>query len=201
MYKGSSSRILPIIVILIVIAIAVAALISVGRSLFFSGSTTSDTPEENVGQTTLIDTSAGHSVRMTARGPIVANENFQSYQITVSPNGRNLNIYTGYLDQVKNSIDLSNNTKAYEEFVYALDRNDLMSGDPLKGDKDDTRGVCASGYVYEFEVLDGQSVKKRMWSATCRGAKGSLKANLTQVRQLFLEQIPDNKKILNKVRF
>jgi len=202
MYKGSSSRILPIIIILIVIAIAVAALISVGRTLFFSGSSMdTENPSTDTKQSVLLDTSSGHSVRMIARGPIVADEDFESYQLTISPASRDLNLYTGYLDQVKNSASFSNNTKAYKEFVYALDRNNLVKGEQFEGEKDNVSGVCASGYVYEFEVISGQTVEKHLWTSSCNNAAGSLEGNFSQIKNLFLQQIPDKNTTLNSIRF
>jgi anionic cell wall polymer biosynthesis LytR-Cps2A-Psr (LCP) family protein len=199
MYKGNSSRILPIVIILIIVAIAIAALVSVGRLIFGGGETAK--PETDGGQTALLDTSLSHSVRMTVRGPIVADENFRSYQVTVDPTSRNLTTYSGYLDQAIDTKQLSNNTKAYEQFVYALNNANMEKGTALTGDKDDTRGVCATGNVYEFDVLNNGNSVKHLWTSTCRGSTGSFKASVTQVERLFLNQIPDNQALLNKINF
>lgn len=197
MYKSSSSRILPIIIVLLVVAIAIAALVSVGRAIF-SGDSGSK-PKVDPGVESLLNTAVDRSVRMTVRGPLVADEKFRSYQITVDSSSRRLNTYSGYLEQTIDNIQLSNNTKAYEEFVYALNRANLMKGTELENEKNDTRGICATGRVYEFEVLQGASVIKRLWTSTCKGSAGSLKASLSQVQKLFLNQIPDNKIPLNKI--
>jgi hypothetical protein len=188
MYKGSSSRVIPIVLVILVMVIAIAVLITVGRAIF--GGNQSSQDQTNTGRQALLATSVGHSVRMTVRGPIVANENFQSYQITVSPSGRTFDNYTGYLDQVTKTKQLGNNVKAYEEFVYALDKANLVDGTPLTGSKDDTRGICATGFVYEFDVLDNDSSVKHLWTSTCRGSQGSLKGSLAQDKNLFLKQIP-----------
>ena len=193
MYRGNSSRIIPIILVLIVIAIVIAALVSLGRAIFGGDSSTSQT---NTGRDALLDTSAGHSVRMTVRGPIVANEEFHSYQVTVDSSTRSLVTYQGYLDQTISSKSYGNNLQAYEQFVYALDKADFMTGDELTGDKNDTRGICATGLVYEFEVINDDSTVKRLWTSTCKGSPGSLKASVTQVSDLFLKQIPDSNQLL-----
>ena len=197
MYKSSSSRILPIIIVLLVVAIAIAALVSVGRAIF-SGDTAKG-PKVDPGVESLLNTAVDRSVRMTVRGPLVADEQFRSYQITVDSSSRRLNTYSGYLDQTIDSVQLGNNAKAYEEFVYALNRANLMKGNELEDEKNDTRGICATGRVYEFEVLQGASAIKRLWTSTCKGSSGSLKASLSQVQKLFLNQIPDNKVTLNKI--
>ena len=188
MYRGNSSRIVPIILVLIVVAIVIAALVSVGRAIFGGSGQTAQT---NAGRDALLDTSLGHSVQMTVRGPIVANEQFHSFQITVNPSTRAMTTYQGYLDQPINSKTYDNNAKAYEQFVYALDKADLMSGDELTGDKNDTRGICATGLVYEFSVMSADSTVRRLWTSTCKGSPGSLKASVTQVGDLFKAQIPD----------
>jgi hypothetical protein len=197
MYKSSSSRILPIIIVLLVVAIAIAALVSVGRAIFSGDG--SNAPKVDPGVESLLNTAVDRSVRMTVRGPIVADEQFRSYQITVDSSSRRLNTYSGYLDQTIDSVQLGNNTKAYEEFVYALNRANFMKGNELEDEKNDTRGICATGRVYEFEVLQGASAVKRLWTSTCKGSTGSLKASLSQVQKLFLNQIPENKTALNKI--
>ncbi len=198
MYRGESkSRILPIILILIVVAVGIAALVSVGRAIF--GGTDQPIGQPDTSRQALLDTAVDRSVRMTVRGKIVADEDFRSYQITVSPTSRNLITYGGYIEQVIDSKQLGNNTPGYEEFVYALERTNFVSASALTDDKDDTRGVCAAGKVYEFEVMQGDTVVKRLWTTTCKSASGSLKVNSTVLSELFLGQIPDNRPLLNKI--
>lgn len=198
MYKNSS-RIMPIILVLIVVAIAIAALVSVGRAIFGGGSSPDQT-QVDVGRDSLLNTSPDHSVRMTVRGPIVADENFRSYQITVDPTTRSLVTYSGYLNQTLNSKQYPNNQKAYEEFVYSLDKANMMKGDELEADKNDTRGICATGNVYEFEVLHNNSTVKRLWTSTCKGSPGSFKASVTQVQNLFQKQVPDSDELLKGIK-
>ena len=136
---------------------------------------------------------------MTVRGPLVANEEFHSYQVTIDQSERSLVTYQGYLEQSIGSKSYGNNLKAYEQFVYALDKANFMLGDELTGDKNDTRGICATGLVYEFEVIDAASTVKRLWTSTCKGSPGSLKASVTQIKSLFLKQIPDSDQLLRKL--
>lgn len=198
MYRGNSSRIVPIVLVLIIIAIAIAALVSVGRAIFGGNGQSTET-QTDVGHTALINTSADRSVRLTVRGPIVADENFRSYQITIDSSSRSLSTYTGYIDQTLDSKSYGNNNKAYEEFVYALDKANFMKGDELKDEKNDTRGICATGKVYQFEVLQNGSTVKQLWTSTCKGSPGSFKGSVPQIEGLFLKQIPDSKVLLDKI--
>lgn len=198
MYKGNSSRVVPILIVLVVIAIAIAALVAIGRAVF-SGTTTPGTEQVNTSQSALLNTAVSHSVRMTVRGPIVADENFRSYQVTISPTERVLSTFSGYLDAVLDTQTLANNTAAYAQFVYALDKAALTSGTPLTGEADDIRGVCATGQVYEFDVLTDNKSVQHLWTSTCKGSKGSFRASVSQVQSLFLTQMPDSKAVLRKI--
>lgn len=194
MYKGNSSRILPILLVLIVVAIAIAGLVSLGRMIF--GGESADPNQVDVGREALLNTSVDRSVRMTVRGPIVADEEFRSFQVTISPTSRRIVTYSGYLENTIETKQYSNNVKAYEEFVHALDKANMMNGQAFEGEKDDTRGICATGNVYEFEVVRGGESVKRLWTSTCKGSPGSFKASVKQVESLFLEQIPDSRDVL-----
>lgn len=195
MHRGNGARIFPVILVLIIIAIAIAALVSAGRAIFGGGDqapTTTDTS-----QASLLNTTAGYSVRMTVRGPLVADENFRSYQISVSSDARNMTTYQGYLESSLETSQLSNNMAAYDEFVHALDKANLVKGQ--QAEDDDTRGICATGKVYEFEVLEGSSAVKRLWTSTCKGSPGTLRASVEQLESLFQKQIPDDRKMRNKI--
>ena len=89
MYRGSGPRIVPLIVAVLVVAFVIAGLVMVGR-MIFSGDKQSNGDKKN--GPTLVDSvlnqDESRSVRWTIRGPIVANEKFKSYQITVSPSER-----------------------------------------------------------------------------------------------------------------
>ena len=203
MDRSGIQRIIPIVIVLIIAGVAVWALISLGRMLFSGGgttATTSPTPTVNNGAQALTQTTADRGVRMTVRGPIVANENFHSYTVTATPSSRNMTTYTGYLGQQVNTSQLDNNVQAYTQLVTALSRANLMAGTPLSGDADNTDGICATGYLYEFEVLQSTNTVQKLWTTTCKGSPGSLKANLNQVVNLFRAQIPNFVKLTTEIK-
>lgn len=193
-------RLIPLVLVLIIVGLAIAALVSLGRMIFSGGgSSPSKTPQVNIGKQALTNTDSGRSVRMTVRGPIVADENYHTYTITISPSNRIMTTYQGYGSKPVDNEQLDNSTQSYEQFVYALSRANLMEGTPLSGDANNTRGICATGYLYEFEVLQGDNGVQKLWTSTCTGSLGSLKANLGQVGSLFRQQIPDSTKLATKV--
>lgn len=189
-----TSRILPTVLTIVIIVVAIAGLVALARLLFGGGG--SDTAQViDTSQQNLLDTSDGRSVSMTVRGPIVAEEDFRSYRIVISPTSRDFKAFTGYLDVVTSQQTLANNTAAYTQFVYALDRANLVEGKPFEGDKNNVAGICATGKVYEFSLLRAGDVEETLWTSTCGGSPGSLKASTTQLTQLFLNQIPSGSDI------
>jgi hypothetical protein len=195
MDNGGARRIIPIIMILVVIAIAIAAVVSIGQSIFGG----QKTEEVNQGKLSLLNTSTDRSVRVSVRGPIVADEKYYSFNITIRPNGRTLTTYNGYLNRQIESRDLTNNIPAYEQFVYALNRAQMMDAPELTGDANDTRGICATGRVIRFDTLRGTTVVKSLWTSTCKNTSGSLKTDYITLENLFKAQIPDSIVPLSKI--
>ena len=200
--RNSISRFIPILLVIIITTVAVAAVIAIGRALFGDGGSPNNTqPNPNIedAKTALLSTDVDRSVRLTVRGPIVANENFRSYSITITPDSREMITYEGYLDNQIDRKRLDNNTKAYAELVYALDKRKMMDGKDLTDEQNDLRGICASGKIYKFETIKNNSVVKSLWTSDCSGSKGSAQANVNEILDMFLKQIPDGKKMASGI--
>jgi hypothetical protein cdivTM_02466 len=200
--RNSISRFIPILLVIIITIVAVAAVIAIGRALFGDGGSPNNTqPNPNIedAKTALLSTDVDRSVRLTVRGPIVANENFRSYSVTITPDSREMITYEGYLDNQIDRKRLDNNTKAYTELVYALDKRKMMDGKDLTEEQNDLRGICASGKIYKFETIKNNSVVKSLWTSDCSGSKGSAQANVNEILDMFLKQIPDGKKMASGI--
>lgn len=193
MEKYRTRRIITIAISLVIIAVAIAAMVYVARVLFFSGS--ANTAQVSASESALVSTNADRSVSMKVRGPIVADEKFRTYTITVSPNSRVITVNKGYLGAVVSDNNLNNNIPAYEQLVYALDKVKLMRGNELTGDANDLRGVCATGRVYEFSILKNGTAEKTLWTSSCSSSRGSLNANLDSLTKLLDAQIPQFSKL------
>lgn len=199
MSRYSQNRFLPILLTVIIMIIAVVALVSLARAIFFSDNGPGASQQVDTSREALLSTDTDRKVQMTVRGPIVADENFNSYRITVTPASRAFTTYSGYLERTIDRINLNNNASAYEEFVHALDKADLTVGKQFEEENDDTRGICATGRVYEYEVINGDTIVKRLWTSTCGGSPGSLRASADQLTNLFTAQIPDAREPLRKI--
>lgn len=202
MSKYRSSRVLPAVLTVVVIIIAVAGIVALARLLFAGTNSSTSTPKEevNITQQNLLSTADGRSVSMTVRGPIVADEDFRSYRIIVSPGARQFQAFTGYLETETDNQTLSNNVAAYDQFVNALDKANLVAGKEFEAERNNLSGICASGKVYEFKLLNAGNTEHMFWTSTCGGSKGSLKGNVTQLSGLFLNQVPDGSNIANSLR-
>lgn len=194
MQRNNGAKFFPLIIIIVIAALLIAAVVSIGRAVFNSDSSTTETPAAvDRSREALLNTSTGRSVQMTVRGPIVAQEDFTSYRVAVSNSERSMKVYKGYLEEETNGKTLGNNTQAYEQFVYALDKANMMKSsatEPEAEAENDLRGICARGYVYEYAVVSGGNEVKKLWTSTCDGSKGTLVASKDQLSQLFLAQIP-----------
>lgn len=199
MNKNKASKIFPIILIVLIVVFTIFVLVSIGRAIFKDNGSSSS-PSRYVPRNDLLTTSSDRSLRMVLRGPIVADENFRSYQIIISPKARMMTVYKGYLGEVLETLTLGNNETAYTEFVHALDKVGFGRSQALSGAADDTRGVCATGTMSEFDIKKDDQSLYHVWTSTCSGSKGSLGINESNLRNMFLKQVPDSAKVLNKHR-
>lgn len=190
-------RFIPMIFLIVIIGLIIAAAVSVVR-IFTSNSDQQTSQVVDTSNQALLSTTANRSVRMTVRGNIVGDETFRSYQVVVSPGKRDFTRFKGYLTEPLSNVTYENNTKAYDEFVHALSLAGLAKGKALTGNADDTRGICASGILYEFEIINEDKTIKRLWTTNCDNSKGSLSGNVGQLQGLFLAQVPDASKYIGK---
>ena len=199
--KNSLSRFIPILLVIVIMIVAIAAVIAIGRALLGGGSSnnSTNTAVTDEGRTALLTVDNSRSVRLTVRGPIVANENFRSYRVTISPEERDITTYGGYLENVLETKKFDNNNRAYEELVHALDKRRMMDGRVLAEEQNDLRGICASGQIYQFETLVNGETVRSLWTSDCDGSKGSATANVSEVINMFLNQIPEGRKIVSGV--
>jgi len=174
---------------LTIAAVVIVGMIYIVRGLFLSGGTVS-VSQTDISKASLINTSADRVVRISVRGQIVADDDFRSYQIRITPDQRVLTTYKGYLNQPIDNITLGNNTPAYEQFVYALNRAKWMDSNELTGDSNDKRGICPTGYLYEFQILKGDKSIRKLWASSCSGQRGSFGLRVDSFVELFTKQIP-----------
>lgn len=194
MYKGRS-KLLPIVLVVIIAVVAIIALVSIGRAILNSDDSATSVDDDPVEQSLLVS-EIDRGVRMTVRGPIIADENFNSYEISVSPTERIISTFEGYQDRTIETERFANSTEAYEEFVYALSKLHFSTATPESEVLDDVRGVCASGRLYTFDMLQAQSTISSAWVSSCRG-EGSFRGDAASVRDLFLKQIPESNSYLS----
>ena len=199
--KNSMSRFVPILLVIVITVVAVGAVIAIGRAFIGGDDGDTNTPQSSLDEAraALLSSDVSRSVRLTVRGRIVADENFRSYQITISPSSRIMTTYEGYIATALESKKLDNNFPAYEELIFALDKRKMMDGRVLSEEQNDLRGVCATGRLYEFETLVNGETLKKLWTSDCDGAKGSALANVSEIMDMFLQQIPDGRAMARDV--
>ncbi len=140
----------------------------------------------------------GTYVRLTAEGPIVADENFRSYQIDIAQDHREIKIFKGYNRNLVDTKYFDNNPEAYVNFLKALSKANFTSYS--KTASDDRQGACANGRRYTYELYDQGSDVVRSWGSSCSGI-GNFTGQGTAVRSLFRTQIPSVGTLLGGIDF
>lgn len=202
--KEKLIRIAPILLIIAIAILSIITVVTVVNTIMNGGNnnqpqqtgTNDSSKDEDKSAKDLLSIEQDRSVKMAVRGPIVAQENFRSYTVEVSPTYRKLVTYKGYLDEVIKEVNLGNNSESYTQFVNALNKANMMKGVAFSGAADDLAGVCATGHLYDFSILKDDNVQKHLWTTTCAGSKGSLLANNKQLQNLFISQVPGNEQIV-----
>lgn len=143
---------------------------------------------------------SGRSVRMTVYGPVVANEDRQSYEITVSTSSRRFAAYTGYTQTQVESRNYDNTYEGYQQFVFALSRAGFDKERKLSEEQADDRGACSSGRRYVYELFENGDMIKRVWTTTCGSARGTFAGTNNVVRELFNKQISDFKTAIKPLK-
>jgi hypothetical protein len=171
------------------VVLLIAAIVSIVRGISRShDDSTAVVPEDD---TSLITTNIPDTrVEIVVRGPLVADENFASYRVSISQSERVMNVYRGYQKELVESRTLPNNDVAFRQFIEAIDKQNFTRDTGAEvGDSLD--GVCAIGQVVTFNVYKNGDLAKMLWTSTCNGAPGNFGGNLDRIRLLFSLQIPD----------
>jgi hypothetical protein len=146
------------------------------------------------------DLRVGRSVRMTVAGSLVGDESYESYTIEINQTQRIITRSKGYDGAIVEQRTYVNSRKAYEQFVYALDRQDYTETKSVSGKAAEERGACQSGKRYAFEILDNGSSISRLWTTTCGGSLSTIGADRGTLQDMFNDQIPDTGQVLRGSR-
>jgi hypothetical protein len=159
---------------------------SIARSLFNSESNDDTISIEQIDEYSVL--SAG-SVKYSVDGPVVANQEHDSYTIEVSQNVVSLKVFKSYGQTLVSEKSYKNTAPAYDNFLSALDNLNVTSRTKDTDTDDDyaEQGVCATGKRYIIE-LDNDV---RRWSTSCSSKQGTAGVKMSSVRKLFQKQVPD----------
>ena len=137
-------------------------------------------------------------VRLTIDGPINADQNHQSVQITVGNDDTTYQQFQGYEGTVANQQTFANNQTAYSNFLYALGHGGFLLGDGSKKLANE-KGYCPLGNRYVFELIEGGDTIQRYWATSCGNPK-TYKGNLGLTLTLFQAQVPNYSDLISNLR-
>lgn len=169
-------------------------LIVAGLFYFITGSGRSAEPginQADITRSKVTTINSGRSARMTVYGPIVANEERESYEVTVTTTSRRFAAYQGYNQTQIAASDYDNTYEGYQQFVYALARADFDHDKKVDELAKDDRGACATGRLYVYELFENGDLVRRTWTTSCAKNKGDFAGINRQTAHLFNKQVPD----------
>lgn len=169
-----------LIAILLVVLVFMLIFKSVSNKEAGSGANSKKT------MTQYIDTDA--AMVMTAEGPIVSNQKYQSVSISVDQYQVKINIMSGYQNAVVASQTYTNNHQSFDEFVRALSIQGYDKGDNSELVSNEA-GYCPTGVRYVMAIEENNENQQRYWKGTC--GVGTFHGNTSQVVNLFKQQVPD----------
>lgn len=137
------------------------------------------------------------SAVMIADGPIGADQNHEQVQIIVSNSDATFEHIKGYQGNVVKTQNYANNTAAFTNFLFALDRAGFTNGSNASALKDE-RGFCPLGDRYIFSLRQGGQTLERYWATTCGGTRTYL-GSFDLTRELFQNQIPNYSTLIQDV--
>lgn len=197
MRRGRPTRAGAILLMIIAAIVLIAGLLWVGQSLFGGGS-----PEKEdalgTAKKLLRDPTDATSVRMSVRGPIVAKENHYSIVISISQTERTITTFQGYDGKVIENQTLGNTKAAFSDFTAALNRAGFMTENQA-GDTEN-QGICAVGQLIFFEVLSDDKSAGKLWTTSCSRLNGNFGGLATNIQDLFLNQIPNSRNIIDDAK-
>lgn len=132
------------------------------------------------------------TVQFTELGPYVADQSFQGFRIDVGASETVIQTLQGYQETITNTQTFNNNETGFADFLSALDVAGFQKGNPSPP-KSDSRGYCATGTTYVFEVLTDSGTSQRWWWTSC--GEGNFQGSPQRVISLFEQQVPNFEQI------
>jgi hypothetical protein len=178
---------------ILVFGLAAVVIIGVIVTAFSLGNHSSSKPPAT--QISLTDhTTDGSEVRLTIEGPVNANELHSSSIISVSRDGRAIEVDRTYNNMPVSSATYLNNQLAFDDFMQAL-QNAGFTAQAKHATQQDETGQCPLGQRYIYELVTNDAIAMRTWSSSCRATTEPFGGNAMLVQQLFRAQIPDYAKV------
>jgi len=182
-----------LVIITVVIALILVSwgMFSIANGIFRGGS---DSNSALVAEAEAYDVNSAATARLMVDGPVVANQEHNSYIIEVSRNVVSMKVYKSYGQTLVAQKSYNNSEVSYQTFLSALDKLNVTSR--IKGttvdDDNAEQGVCPSGKRYILE-LDNDV---RRWSTSCSHKQGTATVTFSSVRTLFQKQVVDYRELV-----
>lgn len=140
------------------------------------------------------------TVRYTFEGRINGREDHRVVQITVGQSTRTIQVFYGYEGSVLRSQTFLNDVDAYRAFLAALDNSGYTNA-RIASRNVDPLAACPLGNRAHYDIIDGSDTKQSLWSANCKGVKGTFAGKASTVQALFERQVPEYEEFMKGIKF
>ncbi|HEY1644916.1 MAG TPA: hypothetical protein VGF75_00845 [Candidatus Saccharimonadales bacterium] len=132
-------------------------------------------------------------VKLVVDGPVVAPEDHNSVDVSVSQNSASVEVFQGYNGEVIASKTYNNTENSFKNFLYSLYYAGYSKGgtSPYTSDI----GLCSTGRTYDLYLTNNGQTLQHYWQTDCSGPK-TFDGNLGLTITLFEKQIPNISNII-----
>lgn len=132
---------------------------------------------------------AGTYVSQTTNGILTNEDQRTAIKITVSQASRQLDILSGYEQNVTSSETFPNTPAAYNVFLQGIQQAGFTKS--RKTTETNMFAVCPLGNTYQYVLNSPTATVSNLWSTSCFLTDGTFNGSGVLVRQLFQLQIPN----------
>ncbi len=136
---------------------------------------------------------------LTIDGPIVANQNFNQVIIKVSSLYTKIYIIDGFNNSTVQKQVFSNNSNSFNAFLKSLALNNFEVKSNNSNGLSGPIGVCPGGDSYIFKLINGSQTIVNTWQTNCLNQPYTFGGNLSEVLNLFENQIPNYNQDVNNL--
>lgn len=129
----------------------------------------------------------GTSVSQTTEGELVGEDQREAVRVTVTQSLVEVDILSGYEENITNTEKFANTPAGYEAFLQGLELAGFIAGRTTT--EKYMLGVCPEGQIFTYILKSPTKTVTNYWGTSCDSGDGTFAGNASLVQQLFQMQV------------